>query len=68
MKVFVVISAAVPKERKVSAPPAVKVSAVCARSSRAEEIAKQLSENEKIIGQALCVIQSAIVEVELDES
>jgi hypothetical protein len=68
MNVFVVISVAAPKDGKSPAPPAVKISAVCTRSSRAQEIADRLNKQEMIVGNKLCKIQVAAVEIQLDES
>lgn len=67
MKVFIVVTAGVPKDSR-NAAPIVKVSAVCKRSSRAEEICKGIHDKEKIIKEKLYKLQTAVIECELDES
>ena len=65
--VFVVISTALPLDRKQPALGA-RINSVCLRPKRAEEIAKQHQDHEKIIEGIRCVIHTSIIEVSLDES
>lgn len=70
MNVFVVVSAAIPAVDKMNSL-AVKVSAVCSRASRAEEIARMIRETEprrSLVYGLDCNIHTSVVECSLGES
>lgn len=65
--VFVVISAAVPKEEKLNSL-AIKVSAVCLRASKAEEIAKVIKTmhpSEEMVYGINCKIITSVIDVQV---
>ncbi len=66
-RVFVVISAAIPKSKKMNTL-ATKVSAVCTRASKADNIAKYISETQSssIVYGLDCSIYTSVVDVELN--
>ncbi len=70
MNVFVVISIAIPKGNIGTNPPGARVNAVCKRSTRAEEIARNISSSKEtaIVGGVECQIRTVVVDIELDES